>query len=71
MKKIISSLSIIAALISGYAYGAETLSAQDICKNRAEVDEITADSVTQYIEQCVKEIEESAAIEPMATDEKS
>ena len=56
MKKIISVLSLMAILFSGYAQSAQDQELVDVCKEAAERDDVAADKLSAYIDQCVKDI---------------
>lgn len=59
MKKFISSLSIIALLLSGYAYAEEKDNVSlEVCKESVENEGIPADEAQEYIANCLKSIAE-------------
>ena len=65
MKKIISSLSILLLLFSGYAYAEQDKVSVEVCKEGAESEGVSPDKMKEYIEQCVKDIEEDEKRELM------
>ena len=56
MKNIISILFVMAFLISGHAYAEQDEELVSVCKESAERDDISADMMKEYIDNCIKTI---------------
>ena len=56
MKKIISVLSVLALLLSSYAFAEQDKVSVEVCKEGAESEEVSPDKMKEYIDKCVEDI---------------
>ena len=56
MKKFISILSVMAFLVSGYAYAEQDKVSVEVCKEGAESEGVSPDKMKEYIDKCVDDI---------------
>lgn len=56
MKKVISILSVMAFLFSGYVQAEQDEELVSVCKEVAEREEISPDMTKEFIDQCIKDI---------------
>jgi len=71
MKKIISSLSILLLLFSGYAYAEQDKVSVEVCKEGAESEGVSPDKMKEYIDKCVEDIAEDEKREQMEINQDS
>lgn len=69
MKKIISSLSVLFVLFSGYVYAEQDKVSVEVCKEDAQENGISADKLKEYIEKCVKDIADDEKREQMEVNQ--
>ena len=65
MKKIISILSVLALLLSGYAFAEQDKVSVEVCKEEAKSDAVSADEMKEYIDKCVQDIADDVKREQM------
>ena len=56
MKKIISVMSVLALLLSGYAFAEQDKESVEVCKEGAESEGVSSDKMKEYIDKCVEDI---------------
>ena len=56
MKKIISVMSALALLLSGYAFAEQDKESVEVCKEGAESEGVSSDKMKEYIDKCVEDI---------------
>jgi len=65
MKKIIFTLSVFALLLSGHAFSEQDKVSVEVCKEGAISEGISPDEMKEYIDKCVKDIEDDEKREQM------
>ena len=56
MKNIITVMSVLALLLSGYAFAEQDKVSVEVCKEGAESEGISPDKMKEYIDKCIEDI---------------